>query len=117
MSTFDALFPVPSGGRNADDMGLPPRGRVGATSGWIPVTERLPDCETPVLIWMSSASQPSGKPQIGELRWDHPGHEDTYIPYQYWDDPDDDGKSWEWHDITYWMPLPAAPTQEPDHAI
>lgn len=24
MNTFDALFPIPAGGRNADDMGMPP---------------------------------------------------------------------------------------------
>ena len=24
MSTFDTLFPMPTGGRNADDMGMPP---------------------------------------------------------------------------------------------
>ena len=24
MSDFDVLFPIPSGGRNADDMGMPP---------------------------------------------------------------------------------------------
>jgi hypothetical protein len=30
MSTFDSLFPVPTGGRNADDMGLPPAPKVEA---------------------------------------------------------------------------------------
>jgi hypothetical protein len=31
MSTFDSLFPVPTGGRNADDMGLPPAPKVEAS--------------------------------------------------------------------------------------
>ena len=32
MNTFDVLFPLPTGGRNADDMGMPP-----------PVNQRAPD--------------------------------------------------------------------------
>lgn len=36
MTAFDILFPAPTGGRNADDMGMPPpqRSGFGYTCGW-----------------------------------------------------------------------------------
>ena len=71
---------------------------------WIPTGERLPDDETPVLILFYD-----GKRKIGELRWDHPGFEDNYKAFRYWDDPDNDGQDWEWNDIVGWLPLPEAP--------
>ena len=74
-----------------------------AMPGWISVDERLPADETPVIILHR------GEARIGELRWDHPGFEDTYSSYRYWDNPHDDGQGWEWDDITLWMPLPASP--------
>ena len=73
---------------------------------WIRVDERLPHKETPVLIILD------GKIRIGEIRWAHPGFEDTYKSYRFWDDPDDDGQCWEWNDITHWMPLPELPMEE-----
>jgi hypothetical protein len=85
--------------READERSLP--------HGWISVEERLPEDETPVLIYRNGAAQ------VGELRWESPGWEDTFHPYRYWDDPHDDGQDWEWHSITHWMPLPAAPTGVP----
>jgi hypothetical protein len=72
---------------------------------WLPI-ESAPE-ETPVLILKD------GRVRIGELHWDHPGHEDTYKSYRYWDDPENDGQDWELSSITHWMPLPA-PIATPD---
>ena len=72
---------------------------------WISVDERLPDDETPVLIMLR------GEIAIGELRWEHPSHEETYQACRYWDNPHDDGQDWQWPDVTHWMPLPVAPTE------
>ncbi len=71
-----------------------------ADSGWVSVEERLPADETPVLILRNQ------EVRIGELRWEHPGFEDTYKAFRYWDDPLNDGQCWEWPEITHWMPLP-----------
>jgi hypothetical protein len=67
------------------------------------VIDKLPPCETPVLVLLN------GDIRIGILEWDTPGFEDTYRAYKYWDDPHDDGQCWEWCDITHWMALPEAP--------
>lgn len=67
---------------------------------------RLPDDEAPVLIVRN------GEFDIGELRWEHPGFEDTYQAFQYWDSPNNDGQDWEWHSVTHWMPLPELPKRE-----
>ncbi|MDP2262655.1 MAG: DUF551 domain-containing protein [Hydrogenophaga sp.] len=70
---------------------------------WISVEGKLPPDETPVLIvWR-------GTVVIGERRWDHPGYEDRYQSYWYWDDPTDDGQDWGRDDVTHWMPLPEPP--------
>lgn len=71
----------------------------GCLPAWVSVDDRLPPPETPVLIVYRK------QVRIGELRWDHPGFEDTYKSYQYWDDTGDDGQAWEWADITHWAPL------------
>ncbi len=63
---------------------------------WVPCEESLPPDEFPVLIRIN------GKIRIGERRWDHPGFEDTYQSYWYWDDPDDDGQAWERDSVTHW---------------
>ena len=70
---------------------------------WISTTHGLPPAETPVLIMCNGAVR------IGELRWECPGFEDTFKPYQYWDDPIDDGQCWEWFDVTHWMHIPPPP--------
>lgn len=74
---------------------------------WTPTsTGCLPPKETPVLIMVR------GKRRIGEIRTEHPGFEDTFRAYDYWDDPDDEGQDWEWHEVTHWAPLFAAPETE-----
>jgi hypothetical protein len=70
---------------------------------WISVDDRMPEDETPVLIVRN------GEIRIGEIRWEHPSFEDTYEAFRYWDDPYDDGQSWENFEITHWMPLPELP--------
>lgn len=72
---------------------------------WIATADRMPPDETPVLIVLK------GKVRIGELRWDHPGHEDSYTSYRYWDDPNDDGQEWEFADITHWAPMLPPPAE------
>lgn len=70
---------------------------------WTPTDDGLPLEETPVLIVVK------GKIRLGELRWDHPGPEDSYASYRYWDDPVDDGQDWPFIDVTHWAPLPELP--------
>jgi hypothetical protein len=77
-----------------------------AAPRWISVDERLPADETPVLIMLR------GEIAIGELRWEHPSHEETYESFRYWDNPSDDGQDWQWPDVTHWMLLPAAPKEQ-----
>ena len=74
------------------------------STGIVSPLDRLPPDETPVLILFYD-----GNIRIGEIRWEKPTWEDTCEAYQYWDDPDDDGKDWDWADIVGWMPLPEAP--------
>ena len=71
---------------------------------WVSVGERLPDDETPVLILHHKTIR------IAELRWERPAYEETFPPFRYWDDPENDGQDFEWGDVTHWMPLPADPT-------
>lgn len=73
---------------------------------WIKCTEQLPPDETEVLIVVN------GERRIGALYWDTPGFEDTYTAFRYWDDPDNDGRCWEWHDVTHWQSLPDLPPAE-----
>lgn len=75
---------------------LPPPG-----GAWITCADRLPPDETPVPIMLD------GELRLGELRWDHPGWEDTYQSYRYWDDPHDDGQDWQMHDVTHWYDFTA----------
>jgi hypothetical protein len=70
-------------------------------SEWISVDDSLPDSETPVLVCFQDGTR-----EVAELVWDIPGFEDTYKEYQYWDSPSDDGKDWQWDDITHWTTLP-----------
>jgi ParB-like chromosome segregation protein Spo0J len=48
----------------------------------------------------------NGVVRIGARYWDEPMPEDTYQPYMYWDDPENDGQGWEIDDVTHWMPAP-----------
>ncbi len=74
-----------------------------ASSQWIACTARMPPDETPVLVLRN------GEIRMGELRWEHPGYEDTYKAFRYWDDPTNDGQGWEHFEITHWTPLPEKP--------
>ena len=70
---------------------------------WVPVDDHLPPDETPVLVLRCGAVR------IGELRWEHPGPEDSYQSFRYWDDPNDYGQVWEHGEITHWSPIPQPP--------
>lgn len=74
-------------------------------SEWIKCRDRNPQPETPVLIMVN------GVMRIGEIRREHPTHEETYQPFFYWDDPVEDGQCWEEFDITHWTPLPEPPKE------
>lgn len=70
---------------------------------WIQCSERIPPEDTPVLILRN------GELRIGAIFTESPGHEETFKAFNYWDDPNDDGQCWEWHEVTHWMPLPSTP--------
>lgn len=72
---------------------------------WIKCSEKMPPDETAVLVNLN------GELRIGELRWEHPTHEESYQSFRYWDCPYNDGQSWEVFDITHWMPLPSPPAE------
>ena len=80
-----------------------------ADNGWVKCSDRLPEPEAPVLILLN------GIQRIGEIRWGHPSHEESYTSFRYWDDPENDGRDWDWFDITHWRPLPSLPTGPLDH--
>ena len=67
--------------------------------------DKLPEDETRVLILYQ------GEWKIGMLFWETPGFEDTFKAFRYWDDPEDDGKYYEWYDITHWTELPPTPPE------
>lgn len=71
---------------------------------WVTTDERLPPKETPVVAFYRGAIS------ILEIRWDYPSFEDTYRPYWYWDNPDNDGQDIDPREVTHWMPLPEPPT-------
>lgn len=70
---------------------------------WFSVNDYLPPDETPVLVLRSGAVR------VGELRWDYPGHEDTYNAFRYWDDPNNEGQCWDDGEITHWSPIQQPP--------
>lgn len=72
-------------------------------SQWVPVDDRLPPDETPVLVLRCGAVS------ICELRWEYPGPEDSYQSFRYWDDLNDYGQAWELSEITHWSPIPQPP--------
>jgi hypothetical protein len=73
--------------------------------GWTLTKDALPPDETPVLAIRN------GKLTQAEIRWERPGHEDTFEAFRFWAHPDD---HWigEWsltEEITAWMPEPELP--------
>ena len=72
---------------------------------WQKTSESLPADETPVLVVRN------GEIHIGELRWDYPHFEDGYEAFRYWDAPNNDGRDWQWPEVTHWMPLPEIPNE------
>jgi hypothetical protein len=75
--------------------------------GWIKTDDRLPDADTPVLLLHYN-----GTIYEGELRWERPTYEETFQPYQYFIDADENS-DWEWSDITHWMPKLETPLDHP----
>lgn len=66
---------------------------------WVPTDgdHELPPEETPVVVMLR------GQLRVAERRWDHPGFEDTYKSYWYWDCPYHDGQDWGQEDVTHWL--------------
>lgn len=76
-------------------------------SGWIKCSDRLPESGEPVLIRFEN-----GDHYVGALFWDEPIQpEETFDPYRYWDDPENNGCDWSSEDVTHWHPLPSPPTE------
>jgi hypothetical protein len=73
---------------------------TGMLGAWVPISERLPPDETPVLLFRK------GKKVIGELRWERPNYEDSFHPRCYWSCCED-----RWNDdleeaaVTHWALL------------
>lgn len=74
--------------------------------GWVACSDRLPEDGLPVLILFN------GEIRVGEIRLEHPSHEETFQPFRYWDCPYNDGQAWEVFDITHWRPLPPPPMKK-----
>lgn len=72
---------------------------------WIPVTERLPNEDEPVLICGHGID-----PLVGVLRWEYPTYEETFTAFRYWDDYRNDGQEFE-DRVTHWMSLPEVPME------
>ena len=70
---------------------------------WNLCKDGLPRKETDVLVLVN------GEINIGAIFTEIPSHEDTYIEFDYWDNPRDDGQDWEWDDVTHWQSMPDAP--------
>lgn len=63
--------------------------------------KKLPPIETPVLALVC------GEWRVAELRTENPSWDESFKPFNYWDDPNDDGQVWDWYDVTYWTNLPS----------
>ena len=70
---------------------------------WVSVDDHLPPDKTPVLVLRCGAVS------ICELRWEHPGPEDSYQSFRYWGDTNDYGQAWDFNEITHWSPIPQPP--------
>jgi hypothetical protein len=77
----------------------------GSGEGWQPI-ETAPE-ETPVLVLRSSG------PDIGELRWERPGYEDSFLAFKYWAHPQDYWIDEDDISVTHWMPFPTPPKEQP----
>lgn len=87
---------------------MPAQGPVDVNvRGWVPTTQQMPADETTVLIFRRG-----GEISFGELRWEKPTWEETFMAFRYWDDPTNDGQDWDEMEVTHWMPLPEAPNEQ-----
>lgn len=64
---------------------------------WFEQGASYPPEEVEVLIRFDN-----GKTRLAELRTEHPGFEDTFNSYQYWDDPENEGQDWEFNSVIGW---------------
>lgn len=87
--------------------GLVQLGWIPPEDTWTAVSDELPPDETPVLCVVHGYDQPL----ILERRWDYPTYEETYPPYWYWDDPQNDGQDYA-DSVIAWRPLPDLPSEK-----
>lgn len=83
----------------ASRRGATPQSPAAQPSGWIRVSERLPDEGVPVLVGVGGVVRPA------ELYWARPGRGEKYTSYWYWSCPINESDGWEREDVTHWQPM------------
>ena len=80
-------------------------------TGWIPVSVKKPEAETPVLACVHGLDHPI----VLELRWEicNTMVEGYFKDFLYWDDPNNDGQDFE-DRVFAWQSLPTMPTMSSD---
>jgi len=72
---------------------------------WISVEDDLPEVGERALCILN------GEQIVLQLKKEWPSFEDSFKAFLYWHEPFDEYMQIEWHEVTYWMPLPKPPTQ------
>lgn len=70
--------------------------------GWRMCAVEMPPLDVPVLTFNTE----DDAVRVLERRKEWPGHEDVFAPYDYWDDPYNDGQDLDSWAIVAWRPLP-----------
>lgn len=71
---------------------------------WNNCEDYLPPDETLVLVYLHN-----GKMDVGAIFLEYPTWEEGGgPPIKYWMD-ENENETWEWFDVTHWMPLPEPP--------
>ena len=73
------------------------------TNTWTPTNDGMPEPKTPVLCVYR------GEHRVLSRELEDGGHEASYRPFYYWDDPATPGLELDNTEVTHWMPLPALP--------